>query len=304
MGTSSSTLDLMSVEDVANLVGSLGAPYTKYRKMIIDNAIDGAFLSAIEDDYHFAATFENLEIDRMHKHNLRQKLMQLRSVDKTNKMLRTHSIMNASVGLTKKGSNNFLKPTLKTNRNLSPTREGNISHVDSVTRTRSSLTISRNRGSSRSIVLSSKNATNYVGSSFYTDNNSTVASLTPFQSYRSDEAPEFISGNSSKLSDLHPEDLDRLVGGLGVAFSQYKGIFSANEIDGFQLYNVLDDNQVYHSMMTRIGIENELHILLLQQKFCTLANAENRGIFSPKGMKAHQMLEDGNIQGYYINQNK
>ena len=102
-GTTSSTLEQMSAEEVGDLVSSLGVQFDKYKPSIIDNGIDGAFLSALNDDYEFATTFENLKIGTMHKISLRQKLIQIRSAESMKRALSFH-LSNSNTVLSRKSS--------------------------------------------------------------------------------------------------------------------------------------------------------------------------------------------------------
>ena len=59
------------------------------------------------------------------------------------------------------------------------------------------------------------------------------------------------------------------------------GLFAKSNIDGEAVLAVVDDVNEYHEMMRKLGFRNELHIMILRQKFLILATADDEALIQP-----------------------
>ena len=254
MGVTASALHQMTAEEIGDLVASIGKPYTKYKKVIIKNGINGEFLSSLKDDTQFAVTFENLKIDSMHKVNLRQKIQQLRSAENPANRIGDHASTITEAGGTSRMGNLVGKFQRKSSRGFG------------------SFTLKSNGD-----LLSADNDLISKKSSMF--------SLAASNAWSDDEEDHNVESEANRiysgsvLAEMSPKAIDDLVYSFGDAYTNYKNIFVENQIGGNYLITVINDNQQINSLMKSIGIRNELHIMLILQRFFSLANTESVEVF-------------------------
>jgi len=82
MGNSSSSLEILSREEVAEAVVALGPKYDAYASSLKDNGIDGALLESLNDE-EIEETMDELEItSKLHRRVLRQSLLKAKKTPK------------------------------------------------------------------------------------------------------------------------------------------------------------------------------------------------------------------------------